>query len=220
LELGAYLEGGLAGRSRKQLHRHLAHCPLCLDNLLALRGLQNELKAEGFIPAGSSSKENIKDVITAIGQTILAGLRGLADILRSPRPAYGWLGTAVVVVAVLFVVIRLDRTGRMPFATRDRAEAPSETQIDLLSPPRRSDVDAPRPEFRWTGPSQITAYNFLLLDMNSEIVWEEKTNNNHITLPSQVALSANMTYFWQVEGRFESGNTLLSKMASFTYKRD
>ena len=216
-KIDKYLSGKLAGAALEEFEEHIFNCKMCFQDLRVREEMAHLIKTEGHILfAEDLQKLTVKDVPTGMTTAVLDKLRGLSDVVRLPRPAYRWVGVAVVAVAAMFMLFRPDNMGKIPFVTRELSQA--RTQIQLLSPAKRSVVAVERPEFRWVGPSEISTYNFLLLDFNSDIVWEKETVKNRLTLPPEVALNPNMTYFWQVEGTFESGSTLLSVMASFTYK--
>jgi len=215
-KIDPYLSGKLAGKKSEEFEEHIFNCKMCFQELKIREEMAHLIKTEGHILfAEDLAKLTVKDVPTGITTAVLDKLRGLSDVLRLPKPAYRWVG-AVVVVAAMFVLIWPEDTGKIPLVRRELSESHSALQIQLLSPARKSVVEVQSLDFRWAGPPDISSYNFLLLDLDGDIVWKKETLKSSLTLPGEVILQPNMTYFWQVEGRFESGTTLLSVMTRFT----
>ena len=136
---------------------------------------------------------------------------------RSLQPAYRWAGVAVFLIAVCFVLFQTVTLQRTSIITREPIEEHLTPQVIIVDPANRSSIDITYPEFRWTGHEEISTYTFLLLDSSGNIVWETTTTDTNLTLPQDIQLKSSQTYFWQVEGLFENGESVISEMVNFTY---
>ena len=213
----SYLEGKISFRSRKEYHFHLSQCEFCLGRVVAFDGLVHELRSEGLIPSEQGFLEKIRETVSSGTNTASDKLRKLGDILGSPKPIYRWTGAALVVLLIGLVLYQPVNDEQAPLITR---ESTSEFQIHLVTPANKSVVDIRQPEFTWTAPENVSSYNFLLLNSNGGIIWEKRTSQNELILPPEMKLQSSMMYFWQVEGIYELGESILSDMKSFTYKSE
>ena len=214
----SYLRGRLRKKSRKRLYLHLGQCQSCLNNLVAYKRLLGELENEGLLPVEKGRGERMSEILEAIRDVAGTTIRSLWDSLAAPKAAYLWIGAAVVLIALGVALFRSTNMVIFPIITRENSSDQFSPYIQIQVPTDKGFVQDPHPEFRWVGPSGIDYYIFLLLDADGEIIWEEKTINNTLTLPQEVKLLPAMTYFWQVEGYYDIGGSVLSDMNRFTVK--
>ena len=102
-----------------------------------------------------------------------------------------------------------------PFNTREPAVKLTETSLRILAPTNHSTVKANELEFSWTQIPHTASYTLLLLSAQGDIIWEQKTSDNKLSLPSEIQLQPSGTYFWQVECLLEEGGSIVSDMNSF-----
>jgi hypothetical protein len=216
-ELVSFIESRPDRKSNSKYFLHLTQCQSCIDKFLALENLLNELKLEGLLPAQSGIKEKVIQFITNIKQTAKDKLRSIRDVAGMPLPAYRWAGIAVILFVAAFVFLPRDNQNNTPFTTREQNKF--ETGLQLLFPIDEITINGSGPQFQWEEVTEASKYNILLLDANGDIVWEKQTSNNKINLPYDIRLLPSMTYYWQVEGNFEDGSTIVSEMFSFSIKQ-
>ena len=215
LQIVSYVEGTVRKKSRTEFQRHLTQCESCLDRLVAVERLLTELKGEGLLPIQPSIWDSARDFIAAIRQGVEDKLRTAWHIMTTPKPAFRWAGAAIVLIVVVLVFRPVSREEN--FITREPVASQSTTGIQLLNPANRSSVLKGTVEFLWQGPSHVVSYNFLLLDANGNIVWENKTREQKMVLPPEIQLQPSQNYFWQVEGLPETGGSIVSDMSSFSF---
>ncbi len=211
LQLTQYLFTKSKSKQRKEYHLHLNRCDSCLDKLVTLRTMLGELKTEGLILPDEKKWAGFKTVF----ETIKTKLTSFWDLFLIPRPVYRFAGLFVSVVVVGLVLQQTFRANKVPQTSRDSR---IQSQIQLISPAHESLVsDSSSPEFEWSGNDQSYSYNFILLDSQGEIIWEEKTKDNKLKLPENIQLQSSMTYFWQVETFVDYGTSFMSDISRFTY---
>jgi hypothetical protein len=192
-------------------------CESCVDNLLGIEGLLTQLRNENLVPVERGFAIQTRKTVAALVDPTLGKIRAAMDALRIPKPAYRWLGYAVFAVAVALIFKPADFAVNIPLISREPAVDEAQMRVQLLAPASRSSVDESQLDFRWTGPSLVQTYVFLLLDGNGEIIWEQKTSEHHISLPSEIQLQPATSYFWQVEGLWPDEGSIISEMASFSH---
>lgn len=214
-KLLAFLEGGMKMKDQKNLYAHLANCGSCMDRLIALDSFLQELKAEGVLTAEESKAGSAKEFIRNLVDTTQQKLGSFWDSITSIQPAYRWAGIALLIIVVGFSFVLQDKFINNGLITREPDI--NQTQIQLIGPNNESIVRSSPLEFKWKGSEYFASYSFLILDSEGNIIWEKKTNQTRLTLPTEIQLQPSMTYFWQVEAFFENGGSVLSEMASFNY---
>lgn len=214
----SYLEGGIRRKSRQELFHHLAQCEMCTTRLIQLENLLHELKAEGALAMQPNLQERVwKLMDTAVGTT-KDKIKQFSDALLLPKPTYAWVSLAGILIVAGLSLILTDLHEYAPFITREPSASRSAVEIELLEPAERASVAGSNPEFSWAGSPDVTVYTFTLVNADGEIIWEKRTSENSLSLPTTVILESSMMYFWQVEGHFHYGGSVLSEMISFAYE--
>lgn len=214
----SYLEGGIRRKSRQELFHHLAQCEMCTTRLIQLENLLHELKAEGVLAMQPSLQERVWQLMgTAVG-TAKDKIKQLSDTPILPKPIYAWVSLAGILIVAGLSLIQTDLHEYGHFITREPTASRSAVEIKLLEPAERAIVAGSNLKFSWAGSPDITVYSFTLVNADGEIIWEKRTSENSLSLPTTVMLESSMTYFWQLEGHFHYGGSLLSEMISFTYE--
>jgi len=215
IDLIEYLEARHNVKTHQKYYAHLSQCNYCLDRLIVLESMLNELKNEGLIPVQKSFGEKIAELIVTGKTKIKENLSGFRKWLPSPAPAYRWGGVAFLVLLISLTVFQLLQEDKAPMTTR---ESTFENEIQLRSPKNRSIVtNLSRLNFEWSAVQKVSAYNFVLIDINGMIIWEKKTNRSELRLPDDIQLQSSMTYFWQVKACIDFGITIQSEMSNFIY---
>jgi hypothetical protein len=215
-QLLTFLAEDLPGRGRKEFYQELLKSPASLDQLISIEKMLNELKTNGSpekVKQPELLRESLfdrfKNSMITLGQTI-------DSLFRIPRPVYSLVGIFLILMTFFFVLDHQQFISKLPFNTRESTIDDHTSTIQLLIPSNRSSVMPDQLRFNWTPVSNISSYNFILLNENGDIVWEQKTPTAGLTLPEDIRLKSSFTYFWQVECLFENGGSMLSEMASFS----
>ena len=211
----SYLEGNVKGKIRAEYYEHLNSCESCLNKLIALEGLIHELKEEGFLPESKGLIKWTDKTLISVMAAVKSGSISLRRALVEPRCAYRWLGTAVLLIAVGVLLFRTSEINRSLDNTRDNTVTRHNSPILQLKPANRSTAKTNKPEFRWTGPEDVTNYAFVLLNADGDILLEQTTTQTRFELPEDMQLLPNTMYFWQVEAFLKTGDSIVSDMASF-----
>lgn len=216
-ELASFLAGGFKRSARKELYVHLKGCESCMDSLLGVESLLTELKHENLVPVQRGLAIKTRESFAHLTSTALGKIQSVQDALIFPKPAYHWVSVALVIIVAGLIFKPSDDSVNIPLINRETSVEESQMRVQLLAPDNRSSVPERYPEFRWAGPSQVKTYTFLLLDGNGEIIWEQKTGENRVTLPRDIQLQPATVYFWQVEGLWPDEGSTVSEMMSFTH---
>ncbi|MCB0376376.1 MAG: hypothetical protein KDD04_10695 [Sinomicrobium sp.] len=216
-ELLTFLEGRPGRNARKAIYAHLADCPACLDKLAGAEKLLYELKSEGHLAGEKREPEKVATTFPNFLNTAGRKLKSAVDFLRIPKPAYRWVALILLVSLVSTPFFYREQIDETQLPTRETQTLPAERQIQLTLPPDNMIAPKTPVEFRWNASPGFSYYVFLLLDAKGDIVWEKKTGQTRLTLPAQIHLQPEMQYFWQVEGFFKEGGSVISDMAGFTY---
>jgi hypothetical protein len=214
-ELLSFLEGGIKEKAQKKFYAHLAHCHSCVDRLISLDRFLQELKAEGLTATERSKFENAKEFIANGIDTTQQKLGSFWDGMISIQPVYRWAGIILIMVVISFSLMFQNKSADDVMNTRETNVNQAPVQLD--SPANGSLIGRGGLGFKWKGSKYITSYSLLILDSGGNIIWEKKTDQTKLTLPSQIKLQPSEIYFWQVEAFFENGGSVVSDMASFTY---
>ena len=210
-----YLEANLTKREKKEMQMHLSECASCLERVIATDQLLHELRSEGLLPKAKG--RSLFEVLTGITGAVADAARALLGNVRSLKPAYRWAGAAVGIIVICFALFHTFDQESTSIITREPSVEQLNPQVEIIGPVNRGSVDSAQPEFRWSGPQEISSYAFILLDASGEIIWEITTTDTIAKLPENVPLKAEQTYFWQVEGCFADGESVLSEMVNFIY---
>ena len=195
--------------------KHLTQCPTCLEQYLALEKLIFELKQDGTLASYNSSSW-MQTLQTFAGKLKLKW-QGFVVPVRIPKPAL-ILGSAVLVVALLFIGFHPDQIRRKPFNTRESVSQNVPLQLELIFP-ANGDLIEPEPlRFEWKKLKSVSIYRVVLLDAEGCILHEIETIETQIELQKSVKLQSDMDYFWQVEGKVDTDGSILSDMARFQVK--
>lgn len=208
-QLITYLEGYISRNSRAVYHKHFRQCHQCLNRLISLEDFFSELRSEGVIP----EKRNLINHILNIKQNITIKIGELIRFPVVPKPGWRWALISIILIAtVLFVVDYF----KMPAPYNQTRHEISE-EITLIYPKDKVESED-QIEFKWRASSPKAQYNFILINSQGNIVWEQQTSLTELKLPAELRLQPSETYFWQVEAFDSTGISILSEMKSFIYK--
>ncbi|MFT5446600.1 MAG: hypothetical protein ACI9DC_001770 [Gammaproteobacteria bacterium] len=76
--------------------------------------------------------------------------------------------------------------------------------------PRNTRIINPRPTFEWETLESGAQYRFVLSDEDGRILLQTLVSGTRFALPSEVKLSANTVYTWQIDTRLADGATFSS----------
>lgn len=217
-QLLSFLEGRSNNRKRQEFYHHLAYCPACTEQLIGLEEFLHDLKKEGVLPAEKRIDTNISQYFKEFNNTISDGIISLGSLFKLPRPVYQFVGFVVVLLIVVMVLDHQQFVSNLSFNTREPAVNLTESSIRLLAPTNHSTVKPNTLQFRWTKVSHAASYTFLLLNAQGDIILEQNTDDVKLTFPAHIQLQTPGTYFWQVECLLEQGGSMVSEMASFSFK--
>jgi hypothetical protein len=215
----SYLQDKRKNKSQKRLYLHLSQCQSCLSKLVAYKKLLTELENEGLLEAEKAHGQKTSELFESIRAMVVKAIRSIREPLRTPVIAYRWIGVAVVLIAAGIALFKITNMQNFPITTRELRTDQYRQNVQLNNPADKITVQD-LPEFRWIGPLETDYFIFLLLDADGEIIWKQKTHDTSLTLPQEVKLQPAMTYFWQVEGYYKIGGSVLSDMNRFVYKTD
>ena len=216
-QLISFLEGKFPARKRQEFYHHLSECFVCTDQLVALESFLHDLKLEGLLPTEKGIGAKITEILEKTKNAISGKINVAGSIFRLPRPVYQFVGVVLILIVLGVMLDHSQFVSNFPFNTREPAINLTETPLRLLAPTNRSMVKPHELEFRWTSIPHATSYTFLLLNAQGDIIWEQKTSDVKLTLPTDIQPQTSGTYFWQVECLFEQGGSIVSDMTSFSF---
>lgn len=211
-----YLEDRYSKTIRREYEHHFAQCPQCTDHLISLEAFLYDLKTAGLLSAKNSPHSPPITLLDQITSTISDKINSVRGVFRVPRLAYQLAGFTVVLILLISL---LDYRGIIKhnlFPTREPSFIETPATLNLLSPSDHSLVNSAELQFNWSSVSEATSYTFLLLNDQGDILWEEQTTRQTLSLPAEIQLRTSTLYFWQVECQFESGGSLISDMSRFS----
>lgn len=213
----SYLEGEISGKSRKQFYYHFSQCERCTGRVVQLENFLYELRVDGLLPVQGRLKEQAKAAVEETIRSAKKKLKPLSDISWLPRPAYGWVGVAAILIVAGLSLLHNGGPEKMPLTTRERTTTEPTSEIKLLTPTNRGVASGPNLKFRWAGDKDIATFTFTLINSDGDILWEKRTEESEVMLPADLNLRPSSTYFWQVEASLRAGGSLISDMANFIY---
>ncbi len=215
-DLLGFLEATHTKKSREAFYVHLMECQKCMDRLISLERVFNELRQENLLISDYKVIDKIAEFISTVRFKLEKKLKDSWAIPKPFRPVYGVVVSFLVLFISVTAFLIIDTFDETKIITRDNQFEDIQTEIRIISPIDNSKLNIKKHEFQWKGSDKIILYNFFLLDNRGNIIWETSINNNKIMLPEKIRLNNNHLYFWQIESIFEDGTTMLSPMVSFT----
>ncbi len=215
-DLLGFLEDTHSKKSREAFYVHLMECQKCMDRLISLERVFNELRQEGLLVSDYKMIDKVAEFISSVRFNSEKKLKASWAIPKPFRPVYGVVVSFLILFISVTAFMIIDTFDETKIITRDNQFEDIQTEIRIISPIDNSKLDVQKHEFQWKGAERIIKYKFILLDNRGNIIWEISIKNNKIMLPEKIRLNNNHLYFWQIESFYEDGASLLSPMVSFT----
>ena len=118
--------------------------------------------------------------------------------------------------AVAFIALTL---GRGPEPTADRVRSPTTLEangsIVTRLPADGDTISLVKPAMVWSAIAGEPTYRFTLTDASGQPLWTSTTTDTSVTLPSQVILQPQQTYFWYVDAQRANGRAASTGVRRF-----
>ncbi len=237
LELAAFLEGNLSGRTKERMVRHLADCDHCLAQVAELSRLRAEETAVPVPPA------------------LLGRARALAGTARQDdrRPLVRWGAFAAAAACVALVVVTTYHQPPPPPALAPslpttRPSGPEVIPDSATSPPVVTSQAGPRPavrnlpkrasglrlvhpregatvapgriEFRWEDVPGALYYEVSVASDDGDVIWEGRAERAEASLPADIRMAAGQGFYVRVRAWLAEGKSITSGAVSFRVKED
>jgi len=216
LEILSIVEGKSKAREERQFYSHLSDCPACLDQLISLENFVDDLTTEGILPSKTGIKFKLKHILDKLRNGLENRIRPFGSIFQTPRPAFHFAGLLAILIIVIILLFDGNKMIPNSFKTREVKTNQLPLTLQLLEPSNHGVFETEGLQFRWNQIPNAGSYNFLLLNEQGNIIWEEKTPNTYLTLPQEIQLQPSGKYFWQVECFFDQGGSIISELANFS----
>ncbi len=215
-EYAGMIDGTLPDVARARLTDHLAHCQKCLDLVTCLVSVQDrpddqvpqELLAAA-LKLGSKEKPTGRFPARFQWHTALAAAAGVIVMVGILLTQYPQLSEIVLHSELsqsadsASQAVRLNRQGQ--------------DHLNMIFVSPGAAIDSQSPEFRWSGVDQSLYYEIQVLSDNGDIVWEERTEDTRLQLPSEVQLDHDKEYFVWVRAYLPDGKTIKSKAVAIRF---
>jgi hypothetical protein len=89
---------------------------------------------------------------------------------------------------------------------------------DVLYPRQGGVVSPTGIEFRWKRVPTALSYDIRLVTEDGNVVWEGRTEDSRVNLPSSVHATAGESYYVRVCANLPEGKTVTAKVVGFTVK--
>lgn len=207
-QVASYMEGGLSERDHREFETHLTDCAWCLERVGILgRALEHEAKA-------------------AVPDLALARARRMAGEAPEPgsrwRSAPGWVAAALVVLAIGLVARNQLPTGPEPAPLTQPEAVRTIRSIDseamgpgLLKPGEGIQVTHSNGAFNWTPVTDSLYYQVRIVTVEGDLLWQERVNETHWQLPSELPLTSGLEYFVRVDAHLSETRSLNSDYILF-----
>ncbi len=203
------IDGRRPDEARARVADHLARCQKCLDLVIFLVRVQDQ--PQDHVP-----------------QELLAAALKLGSdsrVVRIParfqwQTALAAAAGVILVAGVLFTQYPQISDVFLPSDPSQPADAESESvringrgqdRLSILFPAQGAAIDSSKPEFRWSGVDQSLYYELQVLSDNGDILWEGRTEETRLQLPSEFKLDRDTSYFVWVRVYLPDGKTIKSK---------
>ncbi len=196
--------GELPVDNRRDLLSHISSCPKCRLKFETLAEIETQLQARGdpFPKAVLSAGEAAQ--LKTWAQKQARALPNKRDVHPASRP---WLRAVAAAAALLIIA-----AGSL-LLFRHQASGPilrsgSGSELRLLLPAEK--LKGPPEVFLWTEIEGTERYGFTLIDNELNVLYETKTQEAQVRLPSDVRqrLTRDVTYLWTVQAVAESNQEL------------
>lgn len=216
LQILSIIEGKSNSPKEKEFYNHLLDHPICIDQMISLDNFLDDIRTEGIITSKAGIKFQAIQIFDNLKNSLEDRIRWIGSIFKTPRPVFQFAG--LLVTLIILVILLYDHGQIIPnsFKTREPITTQFGPAVQLLEPSNNSVIRTERLQFHWSQITNATSYNFLLLNEQGNIIWEEKTTNTNLTLPQEIHLQPSGKYFWQVECFFDQGGSIISELASFS----
>jgi len=198
--IAAYADGGLSGRDRDRLERHLAGCSYCLGQVADLARLQDSEPPADVPPS------------------VLARARELV-LSKAPlwRPAWRWGAIGVTAcIAVLATVSVQQPAMKFVAPVESVRKAPERAAFPALLAPREgATVARDAIEVRWTPVERAMFYDLHLLSADGDLIWEGRADGIQARLPASIRVSPGQKYYVSVAAWLPDGKSLKSSLVQF-----
>jgi len=201
--LAAYSESKLDATERVQLERHLADCDFCLGQV-------------GFLV------RDIQEEIPAVPGRLLDAVRGGGArwFHPVPNPVLAILGLAAALILIGTVVLQQGKV--LAPTTETQVERTVRNGLTIRAAPRivvpeeGALISKLPAEVRWEPAPGALHYTILLVNLDGDVVWEERSSGDHSLIPAEVKLETGQRYFLWVEAHLDSGSTQKSSAVGFS----
>lgn len=223
--IGAFIDGQLEGKEKEKVELHLSHCDNCLNQVVKARKILNEMESGRLdeVPewAINQTKDLIPDNVSQIGliNNLISFTKFKIGEFRTISAKSRWVGIAASIIILSLLIVspkiieRLIDKDKTPEIYRGKKEE----LVQLIQPINGSKVNHHNIVFQWEEIAQTIEYRFLLLNEIGDILYQQKTTKNQITLAQNFKLEAGQGYFWSVEVQFPNGEVIISKPSHFQF---
>jgi len=228
ITLAAFIDTQMGQQARARILNHLQDCRYCCDQVAAALRFQS-----GQIPSD-------------VPPGLQAQARILAERKGSGRgmPVLRW-GTLAAAAASIALVVGV--TYRQPASLPTQsAVQPAPTSVspappapppvavdspsirsrqngaaapDLLFPLDGGVVSSTGIEFRWKRVTTALSYDVRVVTEDGDVVWESRTGDSRINLPSSIHLTAGELFYVRVGANLPEGKIVIAKVVGFKVKK-
>jgi hypothetical protein len=217
--LAAYADAALGSGRRAEIEEHLAGCSFCLGQV-------------GFLVRQAEREP------PAVPQNLLDAVRGSERRFAIdwwPTPAWKALAAAAALVVAVAVMLQLGRPSdplsdpqaiekSFGFTTSPEPDRTvrNDTMVRALSiiePVEGALLAGPEIEVRWQADPQAIQYTVLLVNLEGDQIWEERTTGSGLTVPT-ASLRGGARYFFWVEATLRDGGAIKSRAVGFRLTPD
>lgn len=200
-----YLLNQLSDDQKNTFEEHYFNCPSCFEKMVERDELIAAIKYKG--------QEIFKDEYVAESAKGETWWEKATSFLTPKQWATVAISAALVAV-IVFGVLPMLKTTSTQFYIYDDAVRGS--KITLISPVWESETVPSK--FEWKKMGEDVEYRIYIYD-NGNVVWNEATKDNSITLPENIknSLISGKIYSWQVKA-FSAKGTLVSLSSKVQFK--